>query len=263
MTETPETPVPTPVPTSAPDTVVLLRRAPERIGAVLALFSPDPRTVLDVPGDRITTTINGHVVTVALVPAPLRSDHLAYALSQSPTKHLLADAVAGHAAHVTFTYAGEDLRGAQLTLTMLTAYVADAEDGLAVFVPATDQLTTDVLYAGEAERNPALTWFNTMAARLDATTSVAHTIGLARLTGAELQLRSTALSPGEAFRDLREGVAAVLAGDGELRAGGSLAVGGAPHVLTTAASVIGAGEVLDAVPGPPEAEPKRRGWFRR
>ncbi|TGO05218.1 hypothetical protein [Serinibacter arcticus] len=248
---------------SAPHTVVLLRRVPERIGAVLALFSPDPRTVQDVPGDRVTTTVNGHAITVALTPAPLRSDHLTYALAQSPTKQLLADAVAGHAAHVSFTYEGDDLRGAQPTLTVLTAYVADAEDGLAVFVPATDQLTTDVLYAGEAASTPALTWFNTMAARLDATTSIAHTIGLARLTGSEIQLRSTALSPGEAFRDLREGVAAALDAGAELRAGDGLALGGVHHVLTPGASVIGMGDVLDVVPGPPEAEPRRRGWFRR
>jgi hypothetical protein len=249
--------------TTAPHTVVLLRRAPDRIGAVLALFSPDPRAVQDIPGDRITTTVNGFPITVTTSAAPLRSDHLDYALRQSPSAGLLADAVAGHTAHVTFTYEGEDVRGAQLTLTMLTAYVADSDDGLAVFVPATDQLTTDVLYAGEAERNPVLTWFNTMAARLDATTSIAHTIGLSRLTGTELQLRSGALTPGEAFRDLREGIAAVLTSGGDLRAGGAIAVGGAPHVLTPGESLIGMGDVLDVVPGPPREEPRRRGWFRR
>lgn len=91
-----------------------------------------------------------------------------------------------------------------------------------------------------------------MAARMDETTAIAHTIGVPALGGRDVQLRTSALDPANAFTELRSAVAGLLEERTLPAPGLTLVIGGQPHVLTPGTSQIGMGDVLDAVPsGPP------------
>lgn len=124
------------------------------------------------------------------------------------------------------------------------------------------------MYAGQVEARAAEVWFNTMAAQLDESTALAHSIGLRHLGGADVQLRMAGGSPADAFRELRSAIATLLEGSTLPAPGVTMTIAGAPFVLTPADSVIGLGAVLEAVPGSqaqPAADdkPKRKGRFGR
>ncbi|MDQ1130279.1 hypothetical protein [Microbacterium sp. SORGH_AS_0888] len=265
-------------PASAPvvRSVVLLRDAPAGMGAVVGSLMPDAGSRIgDAPLPRLTVTVNDVPVTFEISTAPIVARQLDYAVSQSPLRDLVQEAVAQHTAALVLSAAsdGDVFRASEL-LAHVTAHYAQEPGGLAVWLPDADHATTAVMYAGEVAQRPAQVWFHTMAARMDESTSLAHTIGLGHLGGEEVQLRAAGLTPADAHRALRGAVATILEKRRFPAAGDTIELGGATFSLVPAVSVIGVGDVLDAVPAsavsPAESpqrdepgRPARRGWFGR
>ena len=253
--------------------VVLLRTTPPGVGAVLDLLLPDlSPQIRDLPLNRLTVTVNDVAVTFEVAAGPLVARELDYAVRQSPLRDLVQAAVAQHEGFLVLSAdSGEDIFRASELLANVAATYAKDDNGLAVWPPEADHVTTDVMYVGEVAQRSAQTWFHTMAARMDETSSIAHTIGVHHLGGGDVQLRTSSLDPAGAHRELRGAVATLLEARTFPTPGTVVTIAGAPHVLTPASSVLGMGDVLEAVPtasppAPPEAgadRPKRRGWFGR
>ena len=251
--------------------VVLLAQEPGSLAEVLEGFFPDAAAaVAGSPQRQLSVNANGIPMTFELGEGPIVASELDYAVSQSLLRTRVQHAVARHRRHLILS--ADDATtvfSASKLLSNIAATYADGPDGLAVWLPDADYVTTDVMYAGDVERRPALTWFNTMAASLDATTALAHTIGVRHLGGWDVQLRSSTLTPAQAHQELRAAVATILEGEELPEPGAAVVIAGQPHVLTPAPSVLGLGDVLDAVattvPAPAlEADkPKRKGWFVR
>lgn len=264
----------TDLPTAAEKTlrsVVLLENAPHNIGAVLDVLMPGMSAQLgDAPLDTISINLNGTPASFELVKEPLVAPELDYAVSQSPLRDLVGAAVAKHRAYLVISLQNPDVFDASGMLANVTARYADDDAGLAVWLPDADRATTAIMYAGEVDERPASAYFNTMAARLDESTAIAHTIGVHHLGGAEVQLRSSAFDPATAFTELRNAVATVLEARTLPVAGLTLTIAGLPHTLVPAPSAIGMGDVLDAMPSVAQTheassaeKPARKGWFRR
>lgn len=246
--------------------VVLLSEAHATIEPILDLLLPDVAKAMGgLPLAQVSMDVNGVPMTFQVVAEPLVARELDYAVSQSLLRERVQAAVQAHRGYLVLT--ADDVtdvfRASELFSNVVSTY-ADWEQGVAVWLPEMDLATTDVIYGGEAARRLALTWFNTMAAALDQSTSVAHTIGLRHLGGQEVQLRSGALTPAQAYQELRSAVATLLEASTFPSPGSTLIIGGVPHTLAPGASVIGNGQVLEAVPAEaaPQA-PKKRGWFGR
>lgn len=250
--------------------VVLLGSAPAGIGDALSPLIGDAGAQLPAGLPQLTVDVSGVPVTFTLIGEPLVASELDYAVRQSPIRELLSASVAQHQAYLVITTPVQpDVFGASARLSNVTAHLADDDNGVAVWLPEADFATTDVLYTGEVDRRPAVMWFNTMAANLDESTAIAHTIGLQSLGGVEVQVRASGATPGDVFQELRGAVATLLEGSVLPAPGVAVTIGGAPFVLTPAASIIGLGDVLEAVPAaqapvPATTEaPKRKGWFGR
>lgn len=263
-------------PTAAPTgrtvrAVVLLAQPPATIGAVLDTLQPGAGARLQgVPLQAIDITLNGFVVGFALDAQPLVARELEYAVQQSPMRARVEDAVARHGGSLALSVAADaDVFGASELLANVAATFADDANGLAVWLPDADLVTTDVLYAGQVEERSAQVWFQTMAARVDERSSIAHTIGVRHLGGTDVQLRSTR-APADAHVALRDAVATLLEARTMPAAGATIAIGGVPHVLQPAPSMLDMGEVLDAVPveqapspgTAPEQAERPSGWRR-
>lgn len=248
--------------------VVLLREAPAGIGNVIELLQPGMAEKLEgFPLGSLNVVVNGVDIAFDLTREPLVARELDYAVAQSLVRQLVAPAVAEHRAYLVLSAkAGDDVFTAADVLTNVAAMYADDHNGIAVWLPDADRATTDVLYAGEVSQRSAQAWFNTMAMKADETTALAHTVGVTHLGGADVQLRSTALDPAEAFDELRAAVATLLEARSFPTEGAVVSIGGRPHVLTPGVSLLRMGAVLDAVPtgeSPAESAPKQKGWFRR
>ena len=251
--------------------VVLLAQQPSGIGAIVDVLLPEASAAIgDLPLNEITINVNEVSLTFELGSGPLAAREFDYAVSQSLLRDRVQAAAASHRGYLTLSaQVGDDVFRAANVLSTITATYADHDNGLAVWLPDADLATTDVIYAGEVDRRPAHVWFNLMAARLDATTSIAHTIGVQVLGGPEVQLRTSALDPASAYKELRSAVAGLLETRTLPAPGLTLTIAGQPHVLTPAPSQIGMGDVLDVVPsGAPAPQvqaaaekPKRKGWF--
>lgn len=250
-------------------TVVLLENAPRGVAGALDVLMPDVAARLgDALLNSLNIDVNGVPMTFGVVPEPIVARELDYAASQSPLRDHVQSAVSRHRAHLVLSVdATADVFEASDLLANVTARYADDDNGLAVWLPDADHLTTSVMFAGEADQRPALTWFHTMAARLDERTAVAHTIGVRHLGGIEVQLRAAGMSPADAHRELRGAVATLLEQRTFPAPGTVVSIAGTPHTLTPASSIIGMGDVLDAVASentsPPAPAPRRKGWFRR
>ncbi|PWD51340.1 hypothetical protein C8046_12390 [Serinibacter arcticus] len=247
---------------------------PASIGPILDQLMPDASSALGgLPLSQLSMDVNGVPMTFQVVAGPLAARELEYAVSQSLLRDRVRAAVQAHRGYLVLSADDvTDVFRASALLSDVTATYAASDAGLAVWLPEMDLATTDVIYAGEASQRPALTWFNTMAAAVDQATSIAHTIGLAHLGGQEVQLRSGALGPADAYRELRSSVATVLESGTFPTPGSTLTVAGVPHMLTAGESEIGMGRVLDAVPparakaatpAPEQEAPRRKGWFGR
>jgi len=263
--------------------VVLLEQAPANIAEALDLLMPEAAArIRDVPLKRLSVNVNGAPVEFEVSDGRLEAPELDYAVRQSPLRDRVAAAIARHGGYLVLsTPAGGDVFGVSDLLSNIAANYADDDNGLAVWLPDADHVTTDVMYTHEVEERPALTWFNTMAARLDEASSIAHTIGVRHLGGGDVQLRTSALDPAAAHRELRGAVAGLLEERRLPAPGTAVVIAGTPHVLTPAPSAIGLGEVLEAVPAaqaqapasseaaaastaePVTDKPRRRGWFGR
>ena len=253
--------------------VVLLDRQPSGVGSVIDVLLPDAAAAIgNLPLTVMTVDVNEVPVTFEIGSGPLSAREFDYAVSQSPLRDRVQAAAARHGGYLMLTAeVGNDVfHAANLLSTITAAYAAD-DNGIVVWLPDADLATTDVMYVGDVDRRPAHVWFNTMAARVDAATSIAHTIGVPALGGLDVQLRTSSLDPAGAFKELRSAVAGLLEARTLPAPGLTLVIGSQPHVLTPATSQIGMGNVLDAVPsGPPVPQaavpvekPKRRGWFGR
>ncbi|WP_243227678.1 hypothetical protein [Microbacterium sp. CIAB417] len=247
--------------------VILLRTLPAGIGEVLAPVAPTvAQSLHGAPVSRIEVTVNGVPVTFHLRSEPLRARELDYAVAQSPLSALVSEAVARHVAHLVVSVeAPTDVFDAHHVVSQLGAAFAQ-ENGLAVWLPDADLATTDVMYVGEVSERPALNWFHTMAARLDETASIAHTIGLGRFGAPDVQLVSSVLAPAEAHAALRDAVAGILEARRVPEAGDYVHVAGVASVLTPGQSRLGMPVVLDVVTAPPpdgEAPSAGRGPRRR
>lgn len=283
MTEPTEPTEPTQQPGTPPTgrtlrAVVLLAQEPGSLAEVLGAFFPDAAAAIgDLPLRQMGLNVNGVPMTFEIGAGPLVARELDYAVSQSPLRARVEDAVARHRGHLILSAddVADVFRASELLSNVVATY-ADGPDGLAVWLPDADHVTTDVMYVGEVSERMALTWFSAMAARLDATTALAHTIGVRHLGGWDVQLRSTTLTPADAHRELRAAVATLLEGETLPAPGAAVVIAGQPHVLTPAPSVLGLGDVLDAVAtgapaaatpaaaaGPEEEKPRRKGWFSR
>lgn len=229
--------------------VVLLAQPPATIGEVLDVLQPGMgANIQGVPLQGISVAVNGFAVAFELDGQPLVARELDYAVTQSPMRALVEKAVAEHRGFLTLTVAADhDVFGASQLLANVTATYARDANGLAVWLPDADQATTDVLYAGEAAQRSAQVWFHTMAARIDDASSIAHTIGVRHLGGIDVQLRST-LAPADAHDALRDAVATLLEARTMPAAGATVVIGGVPHVLQPAQSMLQMGDVLDAQP---------------
>lgn len=257
--------------------VVLLEKAPTEVGELLELVIPGVSAQLEgAPKDQLTIDINDVPLTFMAGTTPLVAQELDYAVSQSLLRERVQAAVARHAGYVVLSAAvNDDVFTASNVLANIAARYADDDNGLAVWLPDADHATTDVMYAGEVDQRPAQVWFNTMAAQIDASTSLAHTIGVRHLGGVDVQLRATSATPAQAHSALRDAVATMLEASTLPAPGMVVEIGSVPHILTPAQSMIGMGEVLDATPtdqpvtasdGSNEAPadpPKRKGWFGR
>ncbi|MBK0421139.1 hypothetical protein JD292_03465 [Leucobacter sp. CSA2] len=253
--------------------VILLKRPFGDAAEALGLFVPDAASHIDDPTLRVVPTrVNGTPVTLELGDGPLRAQELEYAVAQSAQRSRLEPILAEHGGYVVVSVeAGGDLFENSDLLANLAAYYADDDNGLAVWLPDADYVATDVIYTNDMMDRSTLVWFNTMAAKLDESTAIAHTIGLGHLGGSEVQLVSNALDPAQAYLGLRGAVADLLDG-GALPAGGmTVAIDGAQYALVTGESKIGMGAVLNLVPASeltaaqesPAEKPKRKGWFGR
>lgn len=240
--------------------VVLLSAAPTAIGDAVGVLTsgvPDGLT-----GDAVTLNLGPAEVALSIVRERLDADPFRYAVSQSPIAARIEEAAAGHTAYLIVSApAGADILQAAGVVADVTARFADEDNGLAVWLPDADFATTAVMYVGEYSEDPSQTWFNTMAATMDATASLAHTIGVAHLGGTDLQFVAPGLTPVVAYNIVRHVVAQHLA-DGEYPpAGFEITVGETTYALEPAQSVLGMGSVLSFVPV--EAPAKKRGWFGR
>ena len=253
--------------------VVLLAHQPADVGSVLQVLLPEAAASIgNLPLNQITVVVNQVRVTFEVGSGPLAAGEFDYAVSQSLLRDRVQAAAAAHGGHLVLTAeVGDDVFRAASVLSNVTATYADSDNGLAVWLPDADLATTDVIYAGEVSRRPANVWFNLMAARMDETTAIAHTIGVPALGGRDVQLRTSAFDPASAYTELRSAVAGLLEERTLPAPGLTLVIGGQPHVLTPGASQIGMGDVLDAVPSGAPAQQasvtsektKRKGWFGR
>ncbi len=230
--------------------VLLLERPPAGVATVLQPLVPDiAAQIAGAPLNRLTVNINGVPLAFEVATEPLVARELDYAVAQSPLRDLVQAAVARHGGYLVLSaQSGADLLGAGELLAKLAARYANDDNALAVWLPDADRATTGVMYGGEALQRPAQVLFNTMGARLDEASAIAHTIGVRHLGGAEVQLRTAALGPADAFRELRGAVATLLEARTLPSPGLVVTIAGAPHVLTSAVSVLRMGDVLEAVP---------------
>lgn len=263
--------------------VVLLTQAPAGVAELVGLLMPGAEAQMPAGVQELTVDINEVPVRFEIVADKLTAPEFEYAVSQSLLRERVQAASDTHGAFLVLTAdVGADVFKASFTLSNLAARFAADNNGLAVWSPDSDLATTDVVYAGEVDQRPALVWFNAMAARIDAETSLAHTIGLGYLGGTEVQVRSTTLSPADAYGELRGAVATLLESGALPAAGGIVQLGGVAHTLAPSPSVIGMGDVLEARPvsaagapavsGAPAIIPsdavdaapaKRKNWFGR
>lgn len=229
--------------------VVLLEKAPTGIGEVLELLQPGVGAKLEgFPGNALTIAINGAEVTFEIVLEHLSAREFEYAVSQSPLRSRLEAAAGLHQGYLIISAdGGGDVLATSELIANVTAMYADDPNGLAVWLPDADMATTDVMYTGDVSLRSAQTWFHTVAARLDENTAIAHTVGVRHLGGGDVQLRTTE-DAAYAHRELRGAVATLLEQGVLPRPGVTAHVGGVPHVLTQAASVLGMGEVLELAP---------------
>lgn len=214
--------------------LVVLREQPYAgVGEVLDLLSPGGSAQLPDPNaDTETMRLSGVDVTLQIGREPLAARELEYAVAQSPLKPRIEPAVARHGGYTAVSIdPGDDLFAGIHLLTNLGAYLAD-DGGLVVWMPDADLVTTDVMYLGDLDERPAVLAFNTMAAKLDESTAIAHTIGVQQLGGIEVQLRSTTLGPGDAYQALRGAVAGRIEAQSLPKPGETLEIGGVSHVLT-------------------------------
>ncbi|WP_454301533.1 hypothetical protein [Salana multivorans] len=140
--------------------VVLLRTTPPGVGAVLDLLLPDlSPQIRDLPLNRLTVTVNDVAVTFEVAAGPLVARELDYAVRQSPLRDLVQAAVAQHEGFLVLSAdSGEDIFRASELLANVAATYAKDDNGLAVWLPDADHVTTDVMYVGEVAQRGSTRW---------------------------------------------------------------------------------------------------------
>lgn len=231
-------------------TVVFLKDAPSGVGEALRVLFREAADQIPAGLAQLTVNIGEAPMTLTLIAQPLAGPEFDYAVAQSPHSTELRSAVAVHNAYLLLTTPAEpEVFAASARLSTVTAYFAYDDNGVAVWLPDADYATTDVHYANAAGSRPAVVWFNTMAAMLDETTAIAHTIGLQSLGGSEVQLRKVSATPADTFRELQDAVATMLEGSALPAADMTLTIADTPHRLVAGTSEIGFGDVLEVVSG--------------
>ena len=198
----------------------------------------------DVPLPRLGMNVIGVRLDLSVFAAPLQSKLLDFALANSPVRSILEPAVAAHRSHLLVLAAREDPFRVQQALTPVVATLASGDGVTAVLLPHQEAITTDVLYAGETQQRPALTWFRTNAAAHGDGMAAAFTRGLWALGGTDVVLWRVPCEPAQAFRELRGAVATLLEAGRLPREGDVMSVAGASYALTPGVDPIDGRAVL-------------------
>lgn len=248
------------------DAYVLLGTVPSGMAEVMDSIQPGfggPYEGIPLLPD-LALVLNDADMRIGSFGQPVTDPGLSADLAVSPLRGTLEPAVAGHQAAIRLAVnppAG-DFLPSMITWANVLAYLLSRDDAAAVWIPYQQQVTTDVMFTGWMERDPAVNLTGVHAMRVDQSSSVAFTSGLAALGGRELQLRAAA-DPGALFTALRDATAEEVGRSRLPAAGGTMAVGGAQHHLVEAAGLVDARPVLDlvaAAAAPATEQPKKRRW---
>lgn len=266
-------------PSSAIQAIVLLAEPPADMGVVLSAIQPgmgDPLAsspLLPAFG----LTVNGADLRIGAFGGAVTNDRLLADLSVSPMRERLDPVVAAHRGVVTLEIAppASGFFGPMVTWANVLAYLVDNLGAKALWLPQQRTVTTDVLFIGEMERDPALVLAGVHAMWLDqaAGTSLAFSAGLNGLGSPEVQIRRSG-EPGLLYRHLRLALADYLGADRLPAVGDVLDVGGVRHEVVDGVSLTSGLPVLELVPAaapapraepaqaaaPAEPEKKRRRW---
>lgn len=255
-------------PTPAVSAHVLLSSVPTDMGEVLSSIQPgmgDPLAGVPLMPS-FGMTVNGADLTIGAFGEPISDPRLQVDLSTSLLRQRLTEPVAEHRASISLGVSPpQDFAASMDTWATVVAYLLDRDDAVAVWLPYQQQVTTDVMFIGWAERDMAVNLTGVHAMWLDQAqgSSVAFTSGLAALGGRELQLRGER-QPAAAHGLLQAGTAAELNQSRLPQPGGTLLLDNAPYQLVESTGVVDGRPVLDLVaqqPGQQPAEkPKKRRW---
>ena len=258
-----------PPPTAAENAVagyVLLSTVPAEMGGVLDSIQPGMGGPLaGVPLlPAFEMGVNGAELQIGVFAEPVKDPGLRADLSISSLRATLEPALANHRAFIRLGISPPaDFLDAMITWANVLAYLLERDDAAAVWLPYQQQVTTDVMFTGWMERDPAVNLTGVHAMWVDGSTSVAFTSGLAALGGRELQL-SAAAEPAALFAALRDATADRVGRSQLPVAGGTLTVSGTPHQLVEATGLVDGRPVLSLVPSAtppaPAEQQKKRRW---